>query len=340
MNKIRRVITLFIIIMVYPYAMLYGQAETTEVDSTFEQQMSEAWEDVRESEFSDSLQNYYSERFFDYYMEHQDSETGKSALGQAFLMWGNTGNPEHVRQALQTLDYDSELWARIINSLGNIYHKNEELGAESYSELLEYLSARLTYPSSKSQVLLVQLRRGVSEDNPDEEAIDIARQLVELDANEFFVEQGLGYLHEFESLNIGQPAPDFEAVTTDGRAITTADLEGQVTLLEFWATWCGPCLPEIPHLKELHDRYGEEDFEIVGISLDRDQETLLEFVEQRNMEWPQIFEEEGWSGEIPRLYNVSGIPRMYILDREGNIAARDLRGEEMVAAVDSLMNGN
>lgn len=299
--------------------------------------MRNAWEDIRESEFSDSLQNMYSEKLFEYYLKNPSTKTGENAFAQAFMMWGNTGNSDHLSKAFDTLNYNAELWRMIIMPLGNIYHRNEDLGAQAYNELLEYLSTRLTDAKSKSEVLLAQLRGSSREDIPDETAIEIARQLVELDADEFYVNQGLGFLHELESLNIGQKAPDFQAHTIDGQELSLADLVGQYVLLEFWATWCGPCLPEIPHLKSLHENYDQDNFKIVGISLDRDKETLIDFIQDREMTWVQIFEEDGWEGELPRLYNVAGIPRMYLLDPNGIIIEKDLRGEEMISKVESLI---
>jgi peroxiredoxin len=141
-----------------------------------------------------------------------------------------------------------------------------------------------------------------------------------------------------ESLNIGQEAPDFKAQTIEGEDLSLSDLRGQFVLLEFWATWCGPCLPEIPHLKTMQEKYQDSDFKIVGISLDRDKDTLRNFLEEREMEWAQIFVDEGWEGDIARQYNVSGIPRMYFIDPEGRIIARDLRGEEMVSVIEEIVD--
>jgi thiol-disulfide isomerase/thioredoxin len=126
-------------------------------------------------------------------------------------------------------------------------------------------------------------------------------------------------------------------LTLDGSEISLSGLQGNYVLMEFWATWCGPCIPEIPYLKQLHESYGDQNFKIVGVSLDRDKDTLREFIAEREMNWPQIFEEDGWEDEITRAFNVAGIPRMYLIGPEGTIIAKDLRGEEMVAEVRNLL---
>jgi len=338
MNIYTRLLPILLIILLSPLFSLYGQTETVKVDSTFENYMRSAWDDIRQSKYSDSLQNMYSEELFEYYLKNPETKTGENAFFQTFLMWGNTGKSDLVEKALESLAYDSHLWRYVISPLGNIYAKNEDLSIDAYGELLEYLSARLTHPRSKSEVLLAQLRSSAREEIPDEQAIKIARQLVEINEAEFYVTQGLGFLHEIESLNIGQKAPDFQVQTNDGHQLSLTDLEGQYVLFEFWASWCGPCIPEIPYLKNLHEKYQNDNFTIVGISMDRDKETLINFIEEREMEWIQVYEEEGWEGKLPRLFNVSGIPRMYLLDPNGNIIAKDLRGEEMVSKVESLMD--
>jgi len=326
-----------ILIMMSPLQTIIGQNSTAKVDSTFENYMRSAWEKIREAEFSDSLQNAYATEFYYYFKENQESETAGKALGQAFMMWGNTGKSDFLNEALQTLNYDSESWRLIILPMSNIYARNQELEMSEYYDLLEYLSENLTESKSRSEVLLELLRRKSDREDSKNEAVELARELVELDADQFYVTQGLGFLHEFESLNIGQKAPDFEFQTIDGDNISLSSLEGQFVILEFWATWCGPCIPEIPHLKDLYKNYQNNDFTIVGISLDRDKETLINFIDEREMEWPQIYIEDGWEGELPRLFNVSGIPRMYLLDPEGNIVGRDLRGEEMISKVESII---
>lgn len=147
----------------------------------------------------------------------------------------------------------------------------------------------------------------------------------------------LRYLRELKSLNIGQEAPNFETQTLQEKSISLSDYKGKIILVEFWATWCGPCIGEIPHLKSTYSEYSDSDFEIIGISLDQNQEKLKNLVEEHNLQWPQIQQQKEFNSKLAELYSVIAIPRNYLIGRNGEIIAKDLRGEELKAKVSELL---
>ncbi len=114
-------------------------------------------------------------------------------------------------------------------------------------------------------------------------------------------------------------APDFTLKTLDGREITLSQLKGKVVLLDFWATWCGPCRESIPHLVQLYKDYREKDFELIGMDVDKgDVETVRRFVESMNIPYPIIVASE----EVVRNYRVSGIPASILIDKKGDIRGK------------------
>jgi len=128
-----------------------------------------------------------------------------------------------------------------------------------------------------------------------------------------------------------------EFQTIDGRTIALDDLRGRVVLLDFWATWCAPCLAELPRLKKLHKQYGREDFEIIGISLDTlDRRTFNSWVRRNSITWPQVHEGRGYNGDLARRFEVEKLPVTVLLDRNGDVAGRDFRGERLESAVRKL----
>jgi peroxiredoxin len=128
----------------------------------------------------------------------------------------------------------------------------------------------------------------------------------------------------------GAAFPDFDKKDLAGKPLSIASLKGKVVLIDFWATWCGPCVAELPSVLEAYEKHHAAGFEIIGISLDRDQQKLETFVKEKKMTWPQYFDEKG---ALAQQYGVESIPTTYLLDGEGKIIASNLRGEAVEAAV-------
>jgi thiol-disulfide isomerase/thioredoxin len=134
------------------------------------------------------------------------------------------------------------------------------------------------------------------------------------------------------------PRVQFAAEDLSGHRWTGENLRGRVVLLDFWATWCAPCLAELPRLKTLREQFRREDFEIIGISLDAgSRRAFVSWLNRHRIEWPQVHERGGYSGTVPRQFGVDRLPRTVLIDRDGRIAAVDLRGERLAEAVHTLV---
>ena len=119
--------------------------------------------------------------------------------------------------------------------------------------------------------------------------------------------------------------------TPDGQNVKLSDYvgKGKVVLVDFWASWCGPCRREMPNLVEAYKQYKNKNFEIVGVSLDQNGDAWKAAIEQLNITWPQMSDLKYWNCEGAQLYAVSSIPHTVLIDGEGTIIARGLHGEDL-----------
>lgn len=136
---------------------------------------------------------------------------------------------------------------------------------------------------------------------------------------------------------IGKPAPDFQVTNLKGEALSLKDYRGQVVLLDFWATWCGPCIAEMPKVKKTYETYKDQKFQIIGISLDQSEEPLAAYIEKEGLAWVHYWDE---SRDVRNLYKVWGIPTAFLIDGEGIIRKASLGGFDVETAVAELVEKN
>ena len=130
---------------------------------------------------------------------------------------------------------------------------------------------------------------------------------------------------------VGQKFTDFTMKTPEGKEVKLSDFvgNGKVVLVDFWASWCGPCRREMPNLVDAYKQYKNKNFEIVGVSLDRNNEDWVKAIKQLGITWPQMSDLKFWDCEGAKLYAVSSIPHVVLIDGNGIILARGLHGEEL-----------
>ena len=137
---------------------------------------------------------------------------------------------------------------------------------------------------------------------------------------------------------VGGTAPDIDLPDPKGQNIRLHSLRGKYVLLDFWASWCGPCREEIPNLKAIYADFHERGLEIYSVSLDDKREAWEKALSELGMPWLQVSSLQGWDCPAAKRYGVTSIPRMYLLDPEGKIVAVNLRGEALREKIASLLN--
>lgn len=139
------------------------------------------------------------------------------------------------------------------------------------------------------------------------------------------------------AFGVGSVMPNFTLKTPDGKDISLTDFKGKYVLVDFWASWCGPCLREMPNVVKLYKECKGKNFEIFGVSLDNKKDAWEKAIKANGMKWPQGSDLKGWGSEPARLCNVSAIPFTVLIDPEGEVIAIDLRGEQLHAKVKEVL---
>lgn len=166
----------------------------------------------------------------------------------------------------------------------------------------------------------------------------VASGLKEVAPNSPFYQSLQQQVDNMAKLAIGAVAPEIELPNPEGETVPLSSLRGKVVLIDFWASWCKPCRMENPNVVRMYRKYKDKGFEIYGVSLDKNKNAWVQAIQQDNLTWTHVSDLQFWNSRAAKKYNVSGIPKTFLIDAEGKIIGKDLRGPSLEKKLEEIFS--
>lgn len=149
----------------------------------------------------------------------------------------------------------------------------------------------------------------------------------------------VSYVDKMKLLAVGQPAPEISLPNPEGKIVPLSSMKGKYVLVDFWAKWCGPCRQENPNVVNAFQKYKDKGFTVYGVSLDRNREEWMQAIQQDKLTWTHVSDLKYWQSEAAKTYNITGIPFSLLLDPNGVIIAKNLRGAALHQKLEEIFKG-
>jgi len=226
-----------------------------------------------------------------------------------------------IQQKMQA-DFTTAAQNKDVSTQNAIQAEFQNLNAQYMSGLKNFLK---THPKSAVSAHIIgnDLNNAAIPIAEVEEALSYLDKSLE---NNSHIKAANKRLSDARGTMVGYTATNFSQNTPDGKKVSLTDFRGKYVLIDFWASWCRPCRMENPNVVAAYNRYKDKGFTVLGVSMDSNKDPWLAAIQQDRLTWTHVSDLKGWGNEVGKMYGVTGIPQNYLIDKEGKIVAKDLRG--------------
>jgi len=222
--------------------------------------------------------------------------------------------------------------------------KKPERGLKILNEFYEGAKARPKEILESSQVSPgqagLQFAQLLLQEEHFNQATTVLKEVVDMKTPESdYAKTQLAQVDTLKNLKVGNKLPHFSGQDVDGAELTPEQYKGKVVLVDFWATWCGPCRAEMPNVVRVYNKYHDQGFDIIGVTLDQANQAdkVRSFTKEHGMPWRQVYDGGYWKAKVAVQFGINSIPATFLLDRNGIIRYKNVRGEELETAVAALI---
>lgn len=264
-------------------------------------------------------------------------------LGQSYTVKGSPDSEllqqinramQTSRQQMQRLEqrYTQAAQGGRTDSLAVLQQKAMTLQSRGSADL-----ARLVRQNPSSVVSAFVVTSVINPDDNFPLADSVANVLKKNQPDSRYTKALVARLEPLRTTAVGVQAPEISLPTPDGKAVALSSLRGKYVLIDFWASWCGPCRQENPNVVKAYNKFKSKGFEIYSVSFDQDRGKWLKAIQNDKLTWTHVSDLKGWESAAGQTYGIKSIPQSYLLDPQGRIIAKNLRGEALEATLASVM---
>ncbi len=244
----------------------------------------------------------------------------------------NYGKRDSLQKMFEALMNASGGNKKRIDSLSNAMEGPYDTLAHQQTRYIQHFLK--TYPNSFASLAAVEQ---LTPENNLQYYVDLDNSLSKVYPNSSYVKLFHEKVQGMTRVAVGSVAPEISLPDTSGKEVTLSSFKGKVVLIDFWASWCGPCRASLPNVVKMYNKYHDKNFTVLSISLDKDKDAWIEAIHKFGLKWTNISDLKYWDSKVVKLYNFDGIPFTVLVSADGKIAAKNLNEEDLDAEIGHLV---